>query len=135
MDGVPQTLFAKVAFAMATSDAERIAVNAAASSVPSGGGNDSALTQHYTSLHSALAMLAERTQIILEYCRDMEAGNVPVNHEVCADHCGFENTGNVPVSLSCDSVHQSPKGVQMTCRFVVVAIHSMQQCPRCCPLV
>lgn len=86
MDGVPQTLFAKVAFVMATSDAERIAVNAAASSVPSGGGNDSALTQHYTSLHSALAMLSERTQMILEYCKDMEAGNTPVNHQVCSHH-------------------------------------------------
>lgn len=69
---------------MATSDAERIAVNAAASSVPSGGGKDSALSQHYNSLHSALAMLSERTQVILEYCQEMEAGKTPLNHEVRA---------------------------------------------------
>lgn len=84
MDGLPRTLFTRVSCAMATSDAERIAVNAAASSVPSGGGKDSALSQHYNSLHSALMMLSERTQVILEYCQEMEAGKTPLNHEVSA---------------------------------------------------
>lgn len=83
MDGVPQTVFAKAAYTMATSDAERIGVNAAANVTPSGGTSESALSQHCSSLHSALQMLSERVQIIHAFCLEMQEGRVPVDHQVC----------------------------------------------------
>ena len=82
MDGVPQTVFAKAAYSMATSDAERIGVNAAANITPSGAATESALSQHCSSLHSALQMLSERVQIIHAFCLQMQNGQVPVDHQV-----------------------------------------------------
>jgi Maintenance of mitochondrial structure and function len=82
VEGVPQTVFAKAAYNMATSDAERIGVNAAANVIPSGAATESALSQHCSSLHSALQMLSERVQIIHAFCLEMQEGKVPVDHQV-----------------------------------------------------
>ena len=82
VDGVPQTVFAKAAYTMATSDAERIGVNAAANVTPSGGASESALSQHCSSLRSALQMLSERVQIIHAFCLEMQQGKTPVDHQV-----------------------------------------------------
>jgi hypothetical protein len=78
-----QTVFARAVYTMATSDAERIGVNAAANVTPSGGASESALAQHCSSLHSALQMLSERVQIIHAFCKEMQDGNAPIDHQVC----------------------------------------------------
>ena len=90
MDGVPQTVFAKAAYTMATSDAERIGVNAAANVTPSGGASESALSQHCSSLRSALQMLSERVQILHAFCLEIQEGKTPVDHQV-----------RCPASFSC----------------------------------
>jgi hypothetical protein len=77
-----KNLLAKAPYTMATSDAERIGVNAAASIAPGGAVGSSGLAHQYTSLHSALKMLSERVQIIHKFCQDMQASSVPLNHQV-----------------------------------------------------
>lgn len=83
VDGSPELLFVRASFVVDTTAAERIGVNTAASILPSGGGGEnSALAQHYTGLQSALHMLAERVEHIVDYLRRMQAGEVPYNHKV-----------------------------------------------------
>lgn len=80
--GEPETQFVKVEYSMATSDAERIGVNSAAEVTTGAVGENSALARHYTSMHGALKMLAERIGLLLSLLEQMQAGTIPINHQV-----------------------------------------------------
>jgi hypothetical protein len=68
---------------MAASDAERIAVNAAAQVVAGKPvGENSALAQHYGGLRSALNMLTERLEVLLDYLSKVQSGELPTNQQV-----------------------------------------------------
>lgn len=84
VDGRPETLFVKASHVMAASEAERIGVNAAAEVVAGAAvGENSALSQHYAGLHSALKMLEERLEVLRAYVARVQAGEAPKNHQVC----------------------------------------------------
>jgi hypothetical protein len=83
VEGRPETFFVKAAHSMAASDAERIAVDAAAQ-VVSGKpvGENSALAQHYGGLSNSLSMLTERLEVLLDYLTKVQSGTVPTNQQV-----------------------------------------------------
>jgi hypothetical protein len=80
--GKPETQFVKVECSMTTSDAERIGVNSAAEVTIGAVGENSALARHYTGMHGALKMLAERIVLLLSQLEQMQAGTTSINHQV-----------------------------------------------------
>ena len=87
MDGQPQAQFVRVDFVMATSDAERIGINSAAEVTTGAVGENAALARHYTGIHGALKMLADRLGLLLMHLEQMQKGAIPMNHQVCGTRC------------------------------------------------
>lgn len=96
MDDKPEMRFVRVAYKMSSSDAERIGVNSAAEVTTGAVGANSALARHYTGLRGSLAMLTERLQHLIPLLQKMEAGEVPMNHQVglFVVHWGGSAAGN-----------------------------------------
>merc|ERR1712136_695700 len=83
VDGDTLIAWNEVPYVIDTLEAERISVNhVATQGSVSVGGHTSDFTQHTGGLKNAVVMLNNRVTQLLEYMRDVKAGNTPVNHEV-----------------------------------------------------
>mmetsp|Transcript_51518 Transcript_51518/g.137483 ORF Transcript_51518/g.137483 Transcript_51518/m.137483 type:complete len:305 (-) Transcript_51518:260-1174(-) len=83
VDGDTLIAWSEVPYVIDTLEAERISVNhVATQGSVSVGGHTSDFTQHTGGLKNAVVMLNNRVTQLLEYMRDVKAGNTPVNHEV-----------------------------------------------------
>lgn len=73
----------QVPYVIDTLEAERISVNhVAKSATTAAAGHTSDFTQHTGGLSNSVAMLSLRVKELLEYMKEVKAGNVPKNHEV-----------------------------------------------------
>lgn len=83
VDGSPVHTFAKAAYSMETSDAERIGVDQVAKILPSGKASGSEqLTAHLLGLHSAIKMLNARVKLVQQVVQRMHSGQLPFHHSL-----------------------------------------------------
>jgi len=74
--GAPRHVFVRQAFAIATTESERIAIEHVAKNTPVGG-DESVLTPHLQNLQRSVSRLRSRTQQLLAYLRGVEQGSFP----------------------------------------------------------
>uniref|UniRef100_A0A8C7DMN1 COP9 signalosome complex subunit 6 n=1 Tax=Oncorhynchus kisutch TaxID=8019 RepID=A0A8C7DMN1_ONCKI len=82
INGEATMLFAELGYTLATEEAERIGVDHVARMTATGTGENSTVAEHLIAQHSAIKMLHSRVKVILEYVKAVEAGEVPLNHEI-----------------------------------------------------
>lgn len=84
--GEARMLFVKLTFTLATEEAERIGLDHVARI---SGSNDvsreSKVSEHFTVQHSAIKMLSSRLEIVRDYVRAVENGDLEYNHEIMRD--------------------------------------------------
>lgn len=78
-------LFVELHYTLATEEAERIGVDHVARMSSNDSGESSLVAEHLTAQHSAIKMLHSRVKLVLEYVRAVQAGKLPVNHEILRD--------------------------------------------------
>merc|ERR1719323_1286864 len=83
--GEARMLFVKLGYTLATEEAERIGLDHVARI--SGGTDEvqSRVSEHLMVQHSAIKMLASRVALIRDYVKAVEAGELPLNHEIIRD--------------------------------------------------
>jgi len=72
-----------VAWSLATEEAERIGVDHVARITVAHTGSQSAATKQLLANHGAVKMLHERLQLIVEYLKSVESGQLPRNEVIC----------------------------------------------------
>nr|CAG4635555.1 EOG090X08T4 [Artemia franciscana] len=87
VNGVPKMLFVSLPYTLATEEAERIGVDHVAKVSAGESRNKSAVSEHLQTQFSAIKMLKDRVQIIVEYLQAMKQGEVPFNPEVLRAAC------------------------------------------------
>jgi len=80
--GEARMLFIKLSYELATEDSERIGLDHVARISSTNETNQSKVSENLMVQHSAIKMLASRIDIILEYVRAVEKGELPFNHEI-----------------------------------------------------
>lgn len=84
--GEARMLFVKLAFTLATEEAERIGLDHVARiSGASDMSRESRVSEHFTVQHSAIKMLSSRLAIIRDYVQAVESGELEYNHEIMRD--------------------------------------------------
>ena len=79
----PTVQFAAVSYKIDSIESERIAVDHIAHILPTGDSNSgSAFSQHLSTQHTAMSMLAERIDVITRYLAAVSAGAVEPDHEI-----------------------------------------------------
>jgi COP9 signalosome complex subunit 6 len=82
-EGASVIQWTEVPYMIDTLEAERISVNhVAKAATTTSSGHTSDFTQHTGSLGNSVVMLSKRVKDLLEYMKDVKAGNAPKNHEV-----------------------------------------------------
>lgn len=82
VDGEATMLFVNLTYTLATEEAERIGVDHVARMSSNEAGESSLVAEHLTAQHSAIKMLHSRVRLILEYMKAVQAGLLPLNHEI-----------------------------------------------------
>lgn len=82
VNGEATMLLVELSYTLATEEAERIGVDHVARVSTSDTGESSTVAEHLTAQHNAIKMLHSRVQLVLEYIKATEAGDIPKNHEV-----------------------------------------------------
>ncbi|KAL3848444.1 hypothetical protein ACJMK2_019301 [Sinanodonta woodiana] len=82
VNGQATMLFVELQYTLATEEAERIGVDHVARVSTSEAGEGSTVAEHLIAQHSAIKMLHSRVQLILEYVKAVQAGEVPKNHDI-----------------------------------------------------
>jgi len=80
--GEARMLFVKLAYTLATEEAERIGLDHVARITGGGSESKSLVSEHLLVQHSAIKMLASRVALIRDYVKAIEAGELPHNHEI-----------------------------------------------------
>lgn len=75
-------LFVKLAYTLATEEAERIGVDHVARMSSADSGESSLVAEHLTAQHSAIKMLHSRVKLVLEYMKAVQNGQLAANHEI-----------------------------------------------------
>ena len=97
LDGAPSFLFTSSEYDVATSEAERIAVDQVAKILPTGAATGAAqLTSHMASMAGAAGVLAERVAALHALLVKMEAGQVPFDPVVVREAAAF--AGRLPAA-------------------------------------
>lgn len=82
VSGEATMLFVPLTYTLATEEAERIGVDHVARMSSSDSGESSLVAEHLTAQHSAIKMLHSRVQLVLEYMKAVQNGQLPRNHEI-----------------------------------------------------
>ncbi|XP_071498445.1 COP9 signalosome complex subunit 6-like [Diadema setosum] len=85
IQGVATMLFVELNFTLATEEAERIGVDHVARVTNSETMESSMVAEHLMAQHNAVKMLHSRVKLILDYVKAVQAGEVPMNHDVLRD--------------------------------------------------
>eukprot|EP00093_Oithona_nana_P000585 00585.XXX_1686_2738_1 [CDS] Oithona nana genome sequencing. len=80
--GETRMLFVKLGYTLATEEAERIGLDHVARISSGTSEVQSRVSEHLLVQHSAIKMLASRVALIRDYVKAVEAGQLPLNHEV-----------------------------------------------------
>ena len=80
--GEAHMLFIKLTYELATEDSERIGLDHVARITSTTEVGHSKVSENLMVQHSAIKMLASRIDIILEYVRAVQKGELPFNHEI-----------------------------------------------------
>lgn len=80
--GETRMLFVKLGYTLATEEAERIGLDHVARISTAGSDSQSRVSEHLLVQHSAIKMLASRVALIRDYVKAVEAGELPLNHEI-----------------------------------------------------
>jgi len=75
-------LFVKLTYDLATEDSERIGLDHVARISSTNEGSQSKVSEHLMVQHSAIKMLASRINIILDYIRAVQKGDLAFNHDI-----------------------------------------------------
>ena len=75
-------LFVSLTYTLATEEAERIGVDHVARMSSTDSGESSLVAEHLTAQHSAIKMLHSRVKLVLEYMKEVQRKELPVNHEI-----------------------------------------------------
>ena len=82
--GEARMFFVKLKYGLKTEEAERIGLDHVAriSGAADDETNSSRVEEHVMVQHSAIKMLVSRVKVILQYVKEVEAGNLPFDHDV-----------------------------------------------------
>ncbi|EDV94715.1 COP9 signalosome complex subunit 6 [Drosophila grimshawi] len=82
VDGEATMLFVPLTYTLATEEAERIGVDHVARMTTNESGEKSVVAEHLVAQDSAIKMLNARIKIVLQYIKEVEAGNLKPNQEI-----------------------------------------------------
>ncbi|XP_037948549.1 COP9 signalosome complex subunit 6-like [Teleopsis dalmanni] len=85
INGEATMLFVPLTYTLATEEAERIGVDHVARMSTNETGEKSVVAEQLVATGSAIKMLSKRIKIILKYVKDVNAGKLPVDHEILRD--------------------------------------------------
>lgn len=82
VSGEATMLFIELPYTIITEEAERMGVDHVARMSNNDSGESSLVAEHLTAQYNAIKMLHIRVKILLDYLKEVEAGTLPVNHEI-----------------------------------------------------
>ncbi|XP_075924589.1 COP9 signalosome complex subunit 6 [Petromyzon marinus] len=85
VNGEATMLLVELPYTLATEEAERIGVDHVARMSSTDSGDGSTVAEHLLAQHSAIKMLHNRVRVILQHMRAIQAGELPVVHEILRD--------------------------------------------------
>uniref|UniRef100_A0A8C4Q1S4 COP9 signalosome complex subunit 6 n=1 Tax=Eptatretus burgeri TaxID=7764 RepID=A0A8C4Q1S4_EPTBU len=89
VNGQATMLFVELPYTLATEEAERIGVDHVARMSTTDASDGSTVAEHLHAQHSAIKMLHSRVKLVLDYINAVQAGELPVVHEVLRDACSL----------------------------------------------